>query len=218
MTSTVSARGRTTRLALLFVAIATLSCGTPPEPATPPGTPEAPAPTDPSPPPRLGVVELSSLPGAVTLYDPARWRSGSGGSFATLEHPPSRSTLALRVWRAARVVRPAECEAEARILRPQLPRVDPESIVDSRRIEAPHEFLGTLVVGVEPVPGGSTRGFALAVSSTVGRCFVFCFETVADGADAALVVAGRLHEAVDRILPSVELHGVEERIHPEREP
>jgi hypothetical protein len=198
--------------------MATLACGAHPAPAAPPAKPEATAPPDPSPPSRSGVVELSSLPGAVTLDDPGRWRAAAGGAFSTLEHPPSRSTLALRVWRAARNVRPAECEADARTVRPDLPRVAPESMVDSRRIQAPDEFMGTLVVGVEPTPDGSTRGFALAVSSAVGRCFLLSFETVADGADAALVVADRLREAVDRILPSVELHGVEERVRPEREP
>lgn len=217
MISAVSARSRTTRLATPLLAIATLTCGAPPAPAEPPAKPEAPAPPDRSRPSRSGVVELSSLPGAVTLDDPGRWRAAAGGSFSTLEHPPSRSRLALRVWRAARGVRPAECEAEARIVRPDLPRADPESIVESRRIQAPDDFMGTLVVGVEPMPDGSTHGYALAVSSTIGSCFVFCFETVADGADAPLVVADRLQDAADRILPSVELHGVEERVRSERE-
>ena len=212
MISTVSALTRPTRLAMPILAMATLACGAPPAPAAPPAKPEAPASPNPSPPSRSGVVELSSLPGAVTLYDPARWRAAASGSFSTLEHPSSHSTRALRVWRAARNVRPAECEVDARVVRPDLPRADPDSIVDSRRIEAPDEFMGTLVVGVEPKPDGSTRGFALAVSVAIGRCFVFCFETVADGTDAALVVADRLQEAVDRILPSVELHGVEERV------
>ena len=218
MISAVSARSRTTRLATPLLAIATLACGAPPAPAEPPAKPEAIAPPDRGPPSRSGVVELSSLPGAVTLDDPTRWRAAAGGSFSTLEHSPSRSRLALRVWRAVRGVRPTECEADARIARPDLPRADPESIVDSRSIQAPEDFMGTLVVGVEPMPDGSTRGFALAVSSTIGRCFVFCFETVADGANAALVVADRLQEAVDRILPSVELRGIEERVQPEREP
>ncbi len=218
MRSVVSAWGPSTSLRLPIVAAATLACSAAPPPPVAPRPEPAVAPTDPNPASRWGVVELASLPGAVTLFDASRWRKGDGETFSTLEHPPSRSRLALRTWRAAPDVRPAQCEAEARLVRPSLPLVDPESIVDSRRIDAPREFHGTLVVGVEPLPDGSTRGYALAVSAAIGRCFVLCFETVAGGADAAESVAGRLHEAANGIVPSVELRGVEQRVPSQFEP
>ena len=219
MISALPAGALSTTLRLLIVGVATLACSSAPPPAPAPSPAADPADTQPaSRESRWGVVELAGLPGNVALYDPSRWRPGAGETFAVLEHPPSRSALALRTWRAAPDVRPRQCEAEARLLRPRLPRVDAESVVDARRIDAPREFHGTLVVGVEPLPDGSTRGVVLAVSSSIGRCFVFCFETVAEGADAATTVADRLHEAVVGILPSVELYGVERRVPPRIEP
>jgi hypothetical protein len=201
-----------------ILAAATVACSAaPPKEVAPAAKPVA-TPAASNPQSRWGVVELASLPGTVTLYDPGRWRPAAGETFSTLEHPPSRSRLALRTWRAAPDVRPAQCEAEARLVRPDLPQVDQESILDSRRIDAPREFHGTLVVGVEPMRDGSTHGFALAVSATVGRCFVLCFETIAQGADAPVSVADRLHEAVEGIIPSVELRGVEERVRPDFKP
>jgi hypothetical protein len=160
-------------------------------------------------------VELATLPGTIALHDPGRWRATNDGSFTVLEHAPSRSTLTLRVWRSARLVRPEECEAEARLARPTLPRPDPDALVDERALEAPEGFAGSLAVGVEPVPSG-THGFVLGVGAAVGRCFVFAFDTTADGVDAATTVADRLRAAADRIAPSVMLRDVDERVRPER--
>jgi hypothetical protein len=95
--------------------------------------------------------------------------------------------------------------------------VNADSIIDERPLEAPPEFSGSLVIGVEPSPTGATRGYALAVGAAVGRCFVLAFETSADGTDAAGVVGDRLRAATDLIVPSVELHRVDERVRPERE-
>jgi hypothetical protein len=114
-------------------------------------------------------------------------------------------------------VRPVECEAEARLLRPSLPRASADSIIDERPLEAPDEFSGTLVVGVEPSATGATRGYALAVGAAVGRCFVLSFETTADGTDSAGVVGDRLRVAADRIVPRLGFRRVDERVQPERE-
>jgi hypothetical protein len=213
MLSAVIARGPSP--ILLLVAWALLSCGDPPAPVAPRSEPVPPARTGDDELSRFGVVELASVPGALTLYDPARWQATRAGSFAALTHAPSRSTITLRVWRAPRLVRPAECEAEARLARPSLPRIEPESIIDERPLEAPTDFDGALVVGVEPSPNGSTRGFVLAVGAAVGRCYVFAFETQADGAEAAAVVGDRLRTAADQIAPSVALYDVERRARPE---
>jgi hypothetical protein len=98
-----------------------------------------------------------------------------------------------------------------------LPRADPDVIVEERPLEAPRDFSGTLVLGVEPAPHSALRGFALAVGAAVGRCYVLSYETTADGPDAASVVADRLRAAAERLVPSVRLYGVDDRIHPERE-
>ncbi len=217
MQNPVFAWARTPSLAACL--LMTLACGAdPPAPKAPPSEPPPPAAPRDEGTGDWGVLELGSLPGAVELFDAARWRKAEGGSFTVLEHAASRSVLTLRVWRAARLVRPVECEAEARLARPTLPRVDAESIIDERALEAPAEFTGSLVVGVVPTPNASTRGFALAVGAAVGRCFVLAFETAADGTDAARTVGDRLRAAVERIAPSVELRRIDERVRPEHGP
>ncbi|HEX6764316.1 MAG TPA: hypothetical protein VF103_02535 [Polyangiaceae bacterium] len=205
------------RTASVALAAGALACGGPTAPAAPVRAPARSATTNDDTAERFGLVELARLPGVVALYDPKRWRSVDGGSFTLLEHAPSRSTLAVRVWHAARLVRPGDCEADARLARPSLPRIDPDSIIDSRPLDVPSEFHGSLVVGVDPTPQGSTHGYALAIGAAIGRCYALAFETTADGPDAAVVVAERLRVAADHIVPSLALRNVDERVRPERE-
>ena len=213
MTFALSRWARSLGMALGLGSLA--SCGTPPAPVSPGREPPAVAPPDADSGVRFATVEVATLPGTVALHDPRRWRATSDGSFTVLEHAPSRSTLTLRVWRSARLVRPEECEAEARLARPALPRPDPEALVDLRELEAPRGFSGSLAVGVEPDPNG-THGFVLGIGAAVGHCFVFAFDTTADGANAVTTVAHRLRAAADQIAPSVTLRDVDERVRPER--
>lgn len=213
----VRARGRPhAPLPLVLAWAALASCGNHPTAVVPPSMPPPSVPSADDTSTDFGTVALANPPGAIVLYDPARWRTTSGGSFTLLEHPSSHSTIAIRVWRAARLVRPAECEADARLARPELPHVDPDLLVDSRPLTAPRDFSGSLVVGVEPGTDGATRGFALAVGAAIGRCFVLAYDTSAAGPDAANVVAERLRTAADELFPSVELREVDERVQPER--
>ncbi|HEX6274854.1 MAG TPA: hypothetical protein VFZ53_17550 [Polyangiaceae bacterium] len=204
------------RFRVLFAFVALASCGQAPPPAPSPIPPPVAAPPADGAEAPFGTLDLATLPGSIALYDPEHWRVGAGGTFTVLEHATTRSTLTLRVWRASRLVRPAECETEARLARPALPRPDPELLVDSRALEVPSGFHGSLVVGVEPHLPGGARGHALGVGAAVGRCFLLAFETVADGADAAHVVGDRLRILVDRIVPSVTLREADERVQPER--
>jgi hypothetical protein len=212
-----------TRRAALFVlrfvlpALSCLGCSTPREAASPPPGPPPPPPTAVASAASFGIVELDDLPGAIALDDASRWQAINGGSFTVLEHVASRSRLSLRLWRAARLVRPAECEAEARVARPSLPRVDLDAVIDSRPLDAPQGFTGSVVVAVDGTPSGSTRGFVLAVGAAVGRCFVLVFETSADGVNAAHVVGNRLRQATDVVVPSVELRSIDERVRPDRD-
>jgi hypothetical protein len=197
-------------------ALSSVSCSpraTPsPAPKAPPKKSEA-APDTPS----FALVELPKLPGAIALDDASRWRETNGGSFTVLEHAASRSRLSVRLSRAARLVRPEECEAEARLARPSLPRIDPEAVIDAQPLAAPEGFTGSVRVGVDVGPSGSTHGFVLAVGAAVGRCFVLAFETSADGANSARIVGDRLRAATDTVVPSVELRSIDERVHPERD-
>jgi hypothetical protein len=215
MTVPVSAPGRLFRS--IQCALLAFACGGAPPPEEARKERTRPAEASPEDSARWGLIELDELPGVIALYDPGGWKGARGGSFVVLEHERTRSSLSIRVSRAARLVRPSDCEAEARLLRPSLPRADPDVIVEERPLDAPRDFSGTLVLGVEPRAHSALRGFALAVGAAVGRCYVLSYETIADGPDAASLVADRLRAAAERLVPSVRLYGVDQRVHPERE-
>ncbi|HEY3493526.1 MAG TPA: hypothetical protein VGK73_02525 [Polyangiaceae bacterium] len=200
-----------------WLALSTLlGCGPPPPPEPPPAVAAAAE----LPPPQefAGAawtsLLIASVPARITLPDAGAWHASRAGSFVLFEHRPSASTIALRVWRAARLVRPSECEAEARFLRPGLPAVAPASRIDERRLTAPADFDVRLVVGAEPGPGTSVRGSVLAVGAGIGRCYLASYETHADGAHAAERVADRLDALVRGFFETVELESADRRIPP----
>ena len=120
----------------------------------------------------------------------------------------------LRVWKAARLVRPAQCEAEARLLRPALPRVDPATLLDERSLGAPRDYDVRLIVAVEQDRHQVVRGLALAVGAAVGRCYLVASETRAEGASAAERVVDRLATMVPGFIETVEVEGAEARATP----
>ena len=156
-------------------------------------------------------MELRAVPARVSLPDPGSWRASRAGSFIVLEQRASSSRIVLRVWNAARLVRPSECEAEARLLRPTLPRADPATLLDERRIQVPRDYDVHLRVGVEEAPNRLVHGFALAVGAAVGRCYLAVYETRADGPEAPELVADRLAIVVPAFIETVVIEGVEGR-------
>jgi len=161
-----------------------------------------------------GERSLARVPARVDLPDARAWHARASGSFTVLEHGPTRSTLVLRVSRAGRLVRPEQCEAEARLLRPTLPASDASSIVERRKLAAPPGFDTRVVVGVEPRAGGSVHGFALAVGAATGRCYVASFETESTGAGAPDTVADRLAVVVSGVLGTLHVSSADERVAP----
>ncbi len=148
-------------------------------------------------------IELS-LPAKET------WQLKDGPSWLVAAHPASASLLAVRTWRADRLVRRADCEAQARLARPSLPIVREDALLERRALSAPSGFDTELVVGVEPSAPG-IAGYALAIGASVGRCYAAVFSTTVSGAHAELEVAARLGLAVDRILSGVRVRSVDER-------
>ena len=157
-------------------------------------------------------VRSSSLDFPVELRLPVKenWHIVDGPTWLVAEHAPSSSQLALRTWRAGRLVRAAECEAAARLSRPAIPFIRDEAVVDRRAFAAPVGFETELVVGVEPGGRGLT-GYALVIGSSVGRCYMAVFTTALTGGSAEQELATRLEFTVDRILSSVRVRSVDER-------
>jgi hypothetical protein len=138
------------------------------------------------------------------------WQLADGPTWLVLRHAQTSSELALRTWRAERLVRRADCEAQARLARTSIPVVRDESVVERRTLAAPADFDTELLVGVEPTAQG-VSGYAIAIGASVGRCYAAVFSTHVAGSGAAQEVALRLGVVVDRILSSVRLRSVDER-------
>jgi hypothetical protein len=157
--------------------------------------------------------DLRRVPAIVTLPDARAWHASTSGTFTLLEQRATRSTLALRVTLAPRLVKPEQCEVEARLARPTLPVVDPSSVVERRALAAPAGFDVRLVVGVTPVPNG-VRGYALAIGAGTSRCYVAAFETESEGPSAADRVAERLAVVVTGTLETLRVPSAELFVQP----
>jgi hypothetical protein len=160
-----------------------------------------------------GRRELRSVPIVVSLPDASGWHAKASGTFTLLEHGGTKSSLALRITLAPRLVRPEQCEADARLARPTLPGGDPSGIVERRKIGAPAGFDVRLVVGVEP-RGGGVHGYALAVGAATSRCYVAAYDTEAAGEQAAERVAERLAVVVSGVLETMRVPNAEARVQP----
>jgi len=160
-----------------------------------------------------GERSLARVPAKVTLPDARAWHAHPSGSFTVLEHGPTHSTLTLRVTRAARLVRPEQCEEDARLARPSLPTIDPTNIVERRRLAAPRDFDVRLTVAVELRATG-VHGVALAVGAATGRCYVAIYETEASDVSAAEEVGDRLGVIVSGVLETLRVPEADERVSP----
>jgi hypothetical protein len=150
------------------------------------------------------------LPIEVMLPEKASWRVTDGPTWLEAEQRESSSKLALRTWRAERLVRRSDCAVQARLARPTIPIASEETIVDQRSFAAPAGFDSELVVGVEP-SGAGVMGYAIVFGASVGFCYAAVFTTTASGSGADQEVAARLGIAVDRILSGVRVRSIDER-------
>jgi len=155
---------------------------------------------------------LSDMPLEVALPGGHRWRQSRSGTFAVLEDARSRSQLVIRIWRAARLVHPAECEAEARLARPSLAVAEPSAMIEERALTAPQGFHGVLRVAAAPAEVGQVKGVVVAVGAAVGRCYFAGLETRSSGEHALETVADRLAAMVSSTFEAVRIVDVEERV------
>jgi len=150
------------------------------------------------------------LPIELMLPEKAAWRITDGPTWLEAEQRDSSSKLALRTWRADRLVRRGDCAAQARLARSTIPIAREESIVERRPFAAPTGFDSELIVGVEPSAEGVV-GYAIVFGASVGYCYAAVFTTTASGSGADQEVAARLGIAVDRVLSGVRTRSIDER-------
>jgi hypothetical protein len=144
------------------------------------------------------------------LPDRPAWSTTDGPIWFVAEHPGTSSELAIRGWRATRLVRRADCDQQARLSRSEIPKLSDDSIVEQRVVSLPSGFDSELIVGVVP-DRGVVRGTAYLVGATVGRCFAAVFTTQVHGAAPEEEVARRLRVAVSEIFEQVRVRQIEDR-------
>jgi len=150
------------------------------------------------------------FPIELELPGKSNWHISEGPSWWVAVQAVTESQLALRTWRAERLVRRAECESQARLGRPSIPTIHEDAIIERRPLAAPADFDTELLVAVEPSASGIS-GYALVFGADVGRCYAAIFTTHVRGKDAELEVAARLGLVVDRVLSRIRVRSVDER-------
>lgn len=152
---------------------------------------------------------------ALVLPDRPAWKRLKSSGWERIAHAPSGSRLELHLSRAERLARPETCEASARIERPDLPRFGDEEALDQRTLDAPPEFRTHVSVGIIEVSPTEIEAHVLAFGAAVGRCLAVHFVTRTTGPGLAEEAARRLGLVVDRVLPSLTVANVEDRVEPE---
>jgi len=188
-------------------------CGSPaPEPRAVPPRPPPVAPSFAAELADGGWAEVESPRQSLAVRLPQRdaWRTDDAQPWFLARHPATESLLRLRTWLAPRLVRPEECEQQARLWLPAIPPTRAEAVV-RRPLRAPEGFSGEVVVGVEPGHEG-LEGHALAFGADVGRCYAAVFTTHASGSGSEDVLGRRLVLIVEGVLERVRRHTIEDRV------
>lgn len=157
-----------------------------------------------------GWLEARPFPLLVPVPDAAAWSVIERGRWFVAQHRASDSTLAVRVWSAARRVSRDQCEAELLLGRPELRRLDGVSLVEEREGIGPEGFHSRVRVWGE----GVGRGVALATGAAPGRCWAVVFRTRASPAE----LGRRLRLATDGTLSRMRWQSLQEAYAPSRAP
>lgn len=184
-------------------------------PRTPPPAAAAPRPSVPARPrdDQWGRLRIVSRAMELEVPELSTWSYHAGKSWVRLEHAPSDSVFELWLARAERLVRPADCEARARLERPDLWKPQPETTVERRTLDSPKGFRTELAVGIAAEPGDPImRGYLVAFGASPGRCLAVHFATRVQGDDAEVELARRLDMIASRSFPSLTLRAVEDRV------
>jgi hypothetical protein len=145
----------------------------------------------------VGTLEAQGQGLELLLPNPEGWRVDPTERFSwVVHHRRSESALVVRVWRTDAIVRPEDCERQARTWRPDLPRLDAAEIVQSSRPRLAGDYDGRLTVGVRSSARAPTEvrlsGYALAFGSAARSCLLLAFSTFAEGPSARRSIADRL--------------------------
>jgi hypothetical protein len=201
------------RLVVLLVATACAACAREQHVVKPVPTRRPPEPEKPAEFSDKDWEDVRSLRHSLELPLPARaaWTlDDRSDPWFVARHEATSSELRARIWTAPRLVQPAECEAQARRWRPELPPSEGEAAVVNRELTAPEGYRGQVVAGVL-AEGGGLRGYALAIGAAIGRCYAAEFTTHASGTGAEQAIGRRLATMIGGVFARVRVRGIDER-------
>lgn len=149
------------------------------------------------------------------LPDAANWRHDRRDERSWVaRHRATSSALVVRVFRHDRVARAGDCERQARIWRPDLPRPLPSEVLETGARTFADVYAGELTVFVRRAggAGGGLLGHILAFGSDAQSCLMLAFSTEARGPDAESEVALRLSALVHSVFARAHRLGIGERV------
>lgn len=166
-----------------------------------------------------GRLRIVSRALELMLPNSAGWRYRPGKtseSWVSLTHAASDSLLELWTARAGRLVTPEECEARARLRRPDLFAPSTESALAHEELQVPNGYRSVLTLGVD-ADGTDTSvivGRLVLFGAAPLRCLGVQYTTRVRGEGATEEVARRLDVIAHRVIPSIEFRSVDARVPP----
>lgn len=203
-----------------------LGCGgSPPVASVPPPPASAPPPAPPQARVDLvaeawGDVESPDHPLIVRLPQARAWTVDDTEKYwLALSHARSDSSVRIRVWRAGRRAKPADCREQAQLWVPALRELTDDQRVADAKLMVPEGFVTDVELFALPLSKPDelleVEGRVDAFGAAPTRCFAVLFTTRARGVGADRVVAERIGLWADEALPHLRMRGIAERVRPE---
>jgi hypothetical protein len=164
-------------------------------------------------------VHIAALSLSLELPEAGRWRAEGGRDWYRLVHEATDSTLEIRRSRVPVTARPSDCAAEAGLALGDGDAEASATSVDRRSGVTPGDLRFELAVRVDlPASGPGLVGSVETAAVGARACVAIRLRTGVDGIGGEAEVARRLGVFADRVLPSLTLVRVEDRIVIPREP
>jgi hypothetical protein len=156
-------------------------------------------------------VRVDSQRLSVALPTARSWNVVHADTWFTVQHRPTQSRLEFKAWSQGTLVDAADCEAQALLWKPALRRPS-EAALETLNGGWPKDYRGSAKVYAVAVGENSVDGAIHLAAASFRECFVLRFTTHAAGKDAREAVAERLALVVDKLLPTIRVVGVDQRV------
>jgi hypothetical protein len=171
--------------------------------------PSAPAPSLPMPDSGWQRIAVPSLALSVELPDAGAWRRAGGRDWVRLVYRDGEASLELRRFRAEPAVRALDCASRAGLSWEE----DGEGLVERRMFEVDDGLRTELAATVGSASADGTLSGRLEAASAGFRvCIALRVELRVKGEGRESELARRLSLFSDRVVPSLALRGIEDRV------